>query len=485
MVADLAIYTVVHQPRRLKLPAQPIPRGASIEDIARCLFDERMNERYFHTVAENSYYPGARMFLELVRKGMKLAIGFSLSFLRQAMLWDENLLNLFRELVAEENVEIIGVEPYHSFQFLLDFPAFVTRMRWMADELERIFGKRPVVTDTTEMSMSATIYDALDSAGFRGALMDGRPWVLQWRESTHLYRYGDEKPYPRPIETKRRNGDADAQFLAPPPSIPRKRGKSLPNNGSAEQESCPYLLTRHVELSDDVGFRFSDRGWSGYPLYADTYARWIASTQGDFVFLGWDFETFGEHHHTDSGIFDFMRALPRELLKRGVSFATPSGLIDRYSNAEKTYYLPLPVYPSTWAGSGSIEFFLGNSAQRMLFDLMRYVYEIAQLTENADLLDLAVWLAQSDNLHMIQWFGHGGSESEVSAHFTPQEWWSLGNDGIISEQQRVYLNALYAMEPYLPARLIRRARQKSGEKIPRRKSIPAAPDVTKLARNVG
>src|SRR5258708_22445093 len=41
-------------------------------------------------------------------------------------------------------------------QFLLDLPALVTRMRWMADEIERIFGKRPVVTDTTEMCMSVT-----------------------------------------------------------------------------------------------------------------------------------------------------------------------------------------------------------------------------------------------------------------------------------------------------------------------------------------
>src|SRR5438270_12354579 len=109
MVADLAIYTVVHQPRRLKLPAQPIPRGASIEDIAHCLFDERMNERYFRKVAQYCYYPAARMFLELVRGGTKLSIGFSLSFVHQAMMWDPQLLDLFRELVAEENVELIGV----------------------------------------------------------------------------------------------------------------------------------------------------------------------------------------------------------------------------------------------------------------------------------------------------------------------------------------------------------------------------------------
>src|SRR5713226_9096780 len=179
MVAELAIYTVVHQPRRLKLPAQPIPRGASIEDIIHCLFDERMNERYFRKVAQYSYYPATRMFLDLVRQGMKLSIGFSLSFLLQVAEWDPTLLDLFRELVAEENVEILGVEPYHSFLFLLDLPMFVARMRWMADEIGRIFGKRPTVTDTTEMCMSVTLYDALDTAGFSGAVMDGRDWVLE------------------------------------------------------------------------------------------------------------------------------------------------------------------------------------------------------------------------------------------------------------------------------------------------------------------
>src|SRR5437764_10397393 len=148
MVADLAIYTVVHQPRRLKLPAQPIPRGASIEDIVHCLFDERMNERYFRKVAQYSYYPAARMFLDLVRQGLHFSIGFSLSFLRQAAAWDPALLDLFRELVAEENVELIGVEPYHSFLFLLDLPTFVTRMPWMAAEVDGIFARRPVVTDT-------------------------------------------------------------------------------------------------------------------------------------------------------------------------------------------------------------------------------------------------------------------------------------------------------------------------------------------------
>jgi alpha-amylase len=447
MVADLAIYTVVHQPRRLKLPAQPIPRGASIADITRCLFDERMNERYFTKVARYCYHPAVRMFHELVRQGLHFSIGFSLSFIQQAEKWDPELLDLFRDLVAEENVELIGVEPYHSFLFLLDLPAFAQDMQWMADEMERIFGKRPTVTDTTEMSMSATIYDALDTAGFRGALMDGRKWVLGWRESTHLYRNGDEGPYPLPIKTK----------------VPRRRTKQ--GDAPEMRETGPYLFTRHMELSDDVGYRFSNRNWDNYPLMAPTYADWIAQTWGDFVFLGWDFETFGEHHRRDSGIFEFMRMLPLELERRGVTTRTPGELIDIYGGCEQSHHLPLPVFPTTWAGSGGMEFFLGNSAQQSIYQLMGYVYNLAKLTENPELLNLARWMAQSDNLHLIQWYGRSGPEAEVSSYFTPHEWWSLGSQGIIQQQQQVYIDLLYALEPYLPARAARRAEQ--SKRLPR------------------
>src|SRR6266568_6980084 len=443
MVADLAIYTVAHQPRRLKLPAQPIPRGASIPEIYHCIFDERMNERYFRKVAQYSYYPATRMFLDLVRQGLRLSIGFSLSFVRQAAAWDQDLLALFQELVAEENVELIGVEPYHSFLFLLDLPAFVARMQEMASEIERIFGKRPTVTDTTEMCMSATLYNALDTAGFRGAVMDGRPWVMEWRESTHLYRYSDEEPYPCEVKKS-------------PASTRSQRSQKL----SAERESGPYLLTRHLELSDDVGYRFSNQSWSRYPLYADTYADWIKDTWGDFLLLGWDFETFGEHHRLDSGIFEFMRALPHQLSIRGVTCCTPSSLIDKFSQSDRVYHLPLPTYPTTWAGSGGMEFFLGNGAQQAILQLMGHVYGVARLTEHPDLLDLAIWLSQSDNLHLIQWFGRSGPEAEVSAYFTPSEWWSLTPNGVIYELQQVYLNALHAMEPYLPTRLLRQARRK-------------------------
>jgi alpha-amylase len=243
------------------------------------------------------------------------------------------------------------------------------------------------------MMMSDTIYHALAQAGFQGSFIDGRPWVMQWRQPTYLY-----------------------------------------HHGSAGLK----LLARHFALSDDVGYRFSNQNWNGWPLMADEYASWMSGNPGNVVVLGWDFETFGEHHRKESGIFEFLKVLPEAVKNSGLSFRTASEVIERYKN--ESYELPLPAFASTWAGSGGLEFFLGNEVQRAVFRLMVESYHKARLTGEEALIDKALWLAQSDNLHLIQWHSRTGSEAEVSAYFTPQEWWRLTPEGIVWEIQQVYKN---------------------------------------------
>lgn len=399
-VQDVVVYTVVHQPRRLRLPAQPLPRGSSAALLAQRLFDEELNERYFRRAAQRCYHPAVARFQALLDAGFRLAIGFSLTFLEQAERWDEELLDRFRELVRHPHVELVVVEPRHSMLPLWDLPAFIQRMGWAADYLEKAFGVRPRVADTTEMLMSPSIYHALDGAGFAAAFLDGRPWVLEWRQPTYLYHH---------------------------------------NGGRMK------LLARHYQLSDDVGYRFSNRNWEGWPLRADRYAEWLAQHPGDFVVLGWDFETFGEHHREDTGIFAFLEALPQEVMRRGLSFRTPTEILERYG--ARSFELPLPAFPSTWAGSGGLDFFLGNDAQRAVFRLMIEAYHMACLTGDPEIRELALYLAQSDNLHMLQWFGRSGPEAEVSAYFTPSEWWSLGPERIVWEVQQVFKNFIAALEP--------------------------------------
>jgi len=54
MAENLVVYTVVHQPRRLRLPAQVIPAGTQPDDLPRFIFDEEMDRRYFEQVARAS-----------------------------------------------------------------------------------------------------------------------------------------------------------------------------------------------------------------------------------------------------------------------------------------------------------------------------------------------------------------------------------------------------------------------------------------------
>jgi alpha-amylase len=400
---NLVIYCVVHQPRRLRLPARVIPAGTDPEGMADYLFDDDMNRRYLEKVARWCYYPAIEVFGEMLDAGFKLSLGFSVSFLWQAERWDAALAERFRKLVGHANCELIGVEPYHSFSFALDIRLFQEEMLRGRAYAEEFFGKSISVTDTTEMVMNNEVYYALAGAGYQAGMLDGRPWVMEWREPTHLYRHG---------------------------------GREL------------ALLCRHHQLSDDVGYRFSDHSWPGFPLRAEDYVEHIRKAWGDFVFIGWDFETFGEHHSIDTGIFDFVRALPQELAKQGVNCLLPSDVLRRFGQAELPD-LPLPEFGTTWAGSGGMEFFLGNPSQQAIFRLMHSVLNKARLTGDPTLSDLALWLLQSDNLHLIQWAGRSGSEAEVSAYFTPDEWWDLGPDRILTEQQRVYTNFVRAMDSYV------------------------------------
>ena len=361
-----------------------------------------MNRRYFEKVAASCYAPATAMFKRLTKAGWKMAIGFSNSWLLQAEAWGRPLLDQMRRLCAGPNVEVVCVEPYHSWLGYLDIEAFCRQMAWARRRLEEVFQKPVTVTDTTEMFMSNDVYFALQGSGFRAALTEGRRWQLGEREPTYLYRYP---------------------------------GQAM------------SLLARHHELSDDVGYRFSDQEWEGWPLKPQTYADWIRRAWGDLVLVGWDYETFGEHHTAETGILKFVPRLHTALKRLGVRMLLPSEAVDRFEGTRQD--LAVSEYGTTWAGGGGMDFFLGNEAQQTVFRLMHHAYSKALLTGRPELIDAACWLAQSDNLHLIQWYGRSGEQAQVSSYFTPDEWWQLGDAGIIREQQRVYVNFIRACDDHV------------------------------------
>lgn len=365
MADRLVTYLKLHQPRRPKLPAQPIPRDLPVEEWGDWIFDETMNRFCLEKLARLSYHPATDLFLDLVEEGFCLGIGLSWTFLEQVRQWDMPLYAKLRRLLSHPNVEPVGVEPYHSFLFFLDIERFVERMKWAKEQLAD-FAEKPVrITDTTEMFMSNDLYYALAQAGFDAVLMDGRDWVMEWRQSSYLY----------------------------------------------HAESSPKIFCRHNSLSNDIGLRFSDRNWNGFPLLSDTYASWIGEATGDLILVGWDFETFGQRHTKTSGIFEFMRRLPEDLKVRGVFSMTPSQALEELKDESRS--LHLPAFPCTWAGNGGAEYFIGNDLQQAVFQLMHHAYNKARLTQVPRLVDLAMQLLMSDNLRTLQWAPYSGTEAEI------------------------------------------------------------------------
>src|SRR6266480_6883884 len=104
MPNNLVIYMVAHQPRRVRLPAQLIPRGTSPEKMDGLIFDEQMDRRYFDKVSKYSYRPATELFQSLVEKGMKISLGFSVSLLLQMRRFGPDVLAGFQKLVSHENV---------------------------------------------------------------------------------------------------------------------------------------------------------------------------------------------------------------------------------------------------------------------------------------------------------------------------------------------------------------------------------------------
>ena len=182
------------------------------------------------------------------------------------------------------------------------------------------------------------------------------------------------------------------------------------------------LLLRNYTLSDDIAFRFSDRGWASWPLTADTYAGWLADAlqTGDVVNLFMDYETFGEHQKADSGIFDFLAALPAAVLSKGLSFRTPSQVA-----SECQPVAPLHVtYPISWADEErDTSAWLGNELQEEAFSKVCALEKDVARARDAKLTAAYRKLQESDHFYYMctKFFSDGSVHSYFNPYDTPYE----------------------------------------------------------------
>ncbi|MGC8937141.1 MAG: alpha-amylase, partial [Candidatus Methanomethylicaceae archaeon] len=195
----------------------------------------------------------------------------------------------------------------------------------------------------------------------------------------------------------------------------RVLGWRSPNYMYKAKGSNVSVFMRNYMLSDDIGFRFTSRDWVGWPLTAEKYAEWLEKSQGDVIFIAMDFETFGEHHWADSGILEFMRALPKEVKKYGdMRFATPSEAASRLKPVDE---VDVPEAIS-WADlERDLSAWLGNDLQKHCFDVVKYLEPMAKSVGGRF---LRVWryFTTSDYYHYMSTKGGGaGAVHSYFSHF--------------------------------------------------------------------
>jgi len=335
------------------------------------------NARILHKVAEKSYLPTTAVLAELLEKHpeFRFALSFSGTALDQFEEYAPHVLEAFQKLVRTGRVEILADTYYHSLAFFYSRPEFERQVAKHKEKIERLFGVTPKVFRNTELSYNNDLAKWCDENGYIGIMAEGWEPVLGWRSPNYLY---------KPVGC-----------------------------------SNIKVLLKNYKLSDDVAFRFSNRGWESWPLDVSTYAKWIHAHHGDgnTINLFMDFETFGEHQWADTGIFDFLRALPTALLAHGdTNFKTPSETVFSYDAVGE---IDVP-HILTWADTErDLTAWTGNDIQR---DAIRAIYGMEnEVLRTHDEALIETWrkLQTSDHFYYMctKWW----SDGDVHAYFSPYE----------------------------------------------------------------
>jgi alpha-amylase len=370
MVRRVVLFLEMHQPRRLRRDVMDKLcdlRPSEVVDsvVSSIIFDDEVNRDILNRVSEKSYIPTLELARELATDGFKFSLSVSGSLIDQLLMWRPEVIDLIKDLVGRGVVELVAEPYHHSLASFVGEDLFLEELRDHVEMYRSLFDRVPIVFENTEFLYRNDWGRVMERAGASVVLTEGVDWVLGWRSPTYVY-------------------------------------ESL--------TSRARLLLRHYRLSDDVGFRFSNRSWDQWPLTADKYMAWIGATPGDFVLIGLDFETFGEHHWRESGIFEFLRWLPSEARRAGVEFIHPSTL----ANADPVDYLDIPTAIS-WADVEKDDSaWLGNDFQRMA---LNHVVSLGRVMRRFGLDKVWRYLLTSDHYYyMSMKYGPSG---EVHNYFNP------------------------------------------------------------------
>ena len=364
----VCLYFQVHQPWRLK-----VYRFFNIGKDHNYL-DDFTNRAIMQKVARQCYLPMNALLLNLIKENkgaFKCSFSITGSAVEQFRAYAPEVLDSFRALAETGCVEFLAETYSHSLASLSSKEDFVEQVKLHSKMIKEEFGKKPVAFRNTELIYSDAIGEMVSELGFKTILAEGAKHVMGWKSPDYVYTNA--------IDNRLR------------------------------------VLLRNYKLSDDIAFRFSNKGWDQYPLTAEKFASWVKEDAGEVVNLFMDYETFGEHQKATTGIFDFMKALPGAMLATGeLSFAT-------VSEAAKAYQ-PVGVlhcpHVMSWADEErDVTAWLGNELQNEAFGKLYAMKDKVKALKSADFEYVWNFMQTSDHFYYMatKWL----SDGDVHSYFNP------------------------------------------------------------------
>ena len=339
-------------------------------------YDDYANETIMRKIADNCYLPANHILLKQIKKSKgKFKVSFSISgvALDQFRLYAPEVIDSFKELAATGAVEFLSGTYANSLVSMVDEQLFAKQVKAHDDLIQELFQQRPKVFRNTELIYSDELGDLIYRMGFETILTEGAKHILGWKSPNYLY----------------------CNALNPRQKV----------------------LMRNYRLSDDLSFRFSNSSWSEYPLTASKMTSWIVNLpkKEEIVNIFLNYETFGEIQKKNSGIFDFLDALPEMILKtKELTFSTPSEAVKMLQPVSAVHVL----HPISWADEErDLSAWLGNELQKEAFNHLYALKErVKQCTDPQMTRD---WVYLQSNDHLYYMCTKFFSDGEVHKFFNP------------------------------------------------------------------
>ncbi|MDE6824349.1 MAG: glycoside hydrolase family 57 protein [Duncaniella sp.] len=371
----ICFYFQIHQPFRLK--------RYRFFDIGNdhYYYDDFANDDIVTRIAQRSYIPAAETLLRMIEATngkFKCAISVTGTALEQFEQYVPEFIDLLKKLADTGCVEFLAETYAHSLSSLADPEEFANQVKVHDEKIKELFGQTPKVFRNTELIYSDELAPQILDMGYKGVITEGAKHILGWKSPNYVY------------------------CAASAPKL--------------------KILLKNDKFSDDISDRFSNTAWDEYPLTADKYIDWIASTPAEeqIVNLFMNLEVFGDFQPRETGIFQFLEALPRFAEERGVEFWTPTTAVTKLKPVAELSVL----HPISWADEArDTSAWLGNKLQNEAFNKLYSVSERVRLCEDRRLKQDWYYLQGSDHFfYMSTKNMHDGSvHSQFSPYDTPFE----------------------------------------------------------------